>query len=149
MRLRFLKFLLEILHWFYTQSGYYLQQKNQIQVFADVAKKIGAKRIATGHYADIEETKSSSLAKGRRLEKDQSYFLSGLTQEQLRFSMFPLGEMTKKQVREIAKHYNLVNSEKKAPVGSVLLNGAHSDFIKNSSKTIPEKSKLLTEKPLE
>ena len=125
-------------------------KKIKFQVFADVAKKIGAKRIATGHYANIEETKSSVLLKkGVDLEKDQSYFLSGLTQEQLRFSMFPLGEMTKKQVREIAKHYNLVNSEKKSTSGICFIEQrSFRDFIKNYIKDNPGEIQTLDGKTL-
>ena len=76
-------------------------KKIKFEVFAQLARKIGAKKIATGHYANIETTNSSiRLKKGKDPEKDQSYFLSGLNQEQLQFSMFPLGEMKKKEVRE-------------------------------------------------
>ena len=108
-------------------------KKIKFEVFAQLARKIGAKKIATGHYANIETTNSSiQLKKGKDPEKDQSYFLSGLNQEQLQFSMFPLGEMKKKEVREIAKRYNLVNSEKKSTSGICFIEQkSFRDFITN------------------
>jgi tRNA-specific 2-thiouridylase len=80
-----------------------------------VARQIGAERIATGHYAQV----SFDEAGGRWLlkrpvdrSKDQTYFLFGLTQEQLSRTLFPLGGMTKPEVRELARTYNLVIAEK-------------------------------------
>jgi len=70
------------------------------------ARQIGADRIATGHYARIlrnEETGRYELLRAVDESKDQSYFLFGLTQEQLARAEFPLGEMTKQEVREIAR----------------------------------------------
>lgn len=71
--------------------------------------------IATGHYARIErhpETGRALLCKALNLEKDQSYFLAALTQEQLRRALMPLGEYTKTQVRELARKYQLRTAEK-------------------------------------
>ena len=114
-------------------------KKIKFKVFAELAQKIGAERIATGHYANIERTNSSiQLKKGKDPEKDQSYFLSGLNQEQLKFSMFPLGEMKKKEVRQIAKKYNLVNSEKKSTSGICFIEQkSFRDFITNYIKDKP------------
>ena len=108
-------------------------KKIKFEVFAKLARKIGAERIATGHYANIETTDSSILLKkGRDPEKDQSYFLSGLNQEQLKFAMFPLGGMKKKEVREVAKQYNLVNSDKKSTSGICFIEQkSFRDFITN------------------
>src|ERR1700749_1306350 len=81
-----------------------------------VARQIGAERIATGHYAQV----SFDDARGRWLlkrpvdrSKDQTYFLFGLTQEQLSRTLFPLGGMTKPEVRQLARTYNLVIAEKR------------------------------------
>ncbi len=114
-------------------------KKIKFEVFAELARKIGAKKIATGHYANVETTSSSILLKkGKDPEKDQSYFLSGLNQEQLQFSMFPLGEMRKKEVRDIAKKYNLVNSEKKSTSGICFIEQkSFRDFITNYIKDKP------------
>lgn len=72
-------------------------------VLLDEAKKAGAKFIATGHYARVtRDREGSHLLKGADPEKDQSYFLFGLNQTFLSKIIFPLGGMTKKQVRKIA-----------------------------------------------
>jgi tRNA-specific 2-thiouridylase len=80
-----------------------------------VAQQIGADAVATGHYACVEfdECRERWLLK-RPLDhaKDQTYFLFGLTQEQLSRTLFPLGGMTKPQVRELARQYRLALAEK-------------------------------------
>src|ERR1700688_2061062 len=80
-----------------------------------VAQQIGAERVATGHYARVALDK----ARGRWLlkrpadsSKDQTYFLFGLTQEQLSRTIFPLGEMTRPEVRELARQHGLALAEK-------------------------------------
>ena len=80
-----------------------------------VARQIGAERIATGHYARVEFDQRSSrwiLKRPVDLAKDQTYFLFGLTQEQLSRTLFPLGGMTKPEVRQLARKYELVIAEK-------------------------------------
>jgi tRNA-specific 2-thiouridylase len=78
------------------------------------ARQIGAVRLATGHYARITrgDTGRYLLWRARDAAKDQSFFLFGLTQEQLAFSEFPLGEMTKSEVRELARGFGLPVAEK-------------------------------------
>ena len=83
--------------------------------FLMTARQIGAERLATGHYARIEFDE----ARGRWLlkrpadrAKDQTYFLFGLTQEQLSRTLFPLGEMHKSEVRELARQHGLALAEK-------------------------------------
>ncbi len=79
------------------------------------ARQIGAERIATGHYARIRRNPESGryeLLRAADLTKDQSYFLFGLTQEQMARSVFPLGELTKQTVREIARRASLPVAEK-------------------------------------
>jgi tRNA-specific 2-thiouridylase len=83
--------------------------------FLDTARQIGADRIATGHYARIrrdDKTGRYQLLRGVDRTKDQAYFLFGLTQEQLAHSEFPLGELTKQQVRSIARARRLPVAEK-------------------------------------
>ncbi len=80
-----------------------------------MARQIGAERLATGHYARVAQNSSTGrweLWKARDDSKDQSYFLFGLTQEQLARTDFPLGDLTKSEVREIARTSNLPVAEK-------------------------------------
>jgi tRNA-specific 2-thiouridylase len=81
-----------------------------------LAESLGCDKVATGHYARVEFDKSANryrLFRGRNLDKDQSYFLWELTQEQLSRAMFPLGEMSKPEVREVARASSLAVAEKK------------------------------------
>ena len=80
-----------------------------------VAQQIGAERVATGHYARVafdEERGRWLLKRPADSSKDQTYFLFGLTQEQLSRTIFPLGDMTKPEVRELARHHGLALAEK-------------------------------------
>ena len=80
-----------------------------------LAASLGCDKVATGHYARVaydEESKRYRLLRGRNLEKDQSYFLWELTQDQLSRAMFPLGEMSKPEVREVAREHALAVAEK-------------------------------------
>jgi tRNA-specific 2-thiouridylase len=80
-----------------------------------VAQQIGADQIATGHYAQVmfdEQLQRWLLKRPADKSKDQTYFLFGLTQEQLSRTLFPLGGMTKPEVRELARRHNLVIAEK-------------------------------------
>lgn len=80
-----------------------------------LAASLGCEKVATGHYARVEFDEAANrfrLFRGRNLQKDQSYFLWELTQEQLSRSLFPLGEMSKPEVREVARSSNLAVAEK-------------------------------------
>jgi tRNA-specific 2-thiouridylase len=80
-----------------------------------VARQIGADQIATGHYAQVvfdEQLGRWLLKRPVDRSKDQTYFLFGLTQEQLSRTLFPLGGMTKPEVRELARKYQLAIAEK-------------------------------------
>jgi len=78
------------------------------------AKQLGADHIATGHYARIEQNEEGRylLKRGRDLRKDQSYFLFSLRQEQLSRVVFPLGELTKSDTREVARECTLKTADK-------------------------------------
>ena len=80
-----------------------------------LAASLGCDKVATGHYARVEydsEAQRHRLLRGRNLQKDQSYFLWELTQEQLSRSLFPLGELSKPEVREVARASHLAVAEK-------------------------------------
>ena len=90
----------------------------KFDVFMDIALDLGADFVATGHYCrkgeEIIDGKSIyKLLAGKDINKDQSYFLCQLSQNQLSKSLFPIGELTKPEVREIAKKANLITAEKK------------------------------------
>lgn len=87
--------------------------------FLDYAKqKFNADFIAMGHYAQVEHNKnSSSLIKAVDENKDQTYFLCNLSQNQLKNALFPIGHLTKKEVREIAKENGLITANKKDSTG--------------------------------
>jgi tRNA-specific 2-thiouridylase len=82
-----------------------------------LAVSLGCEKVATGHYARVEfdpTTKRYRLLRGRNEQKDQSYFLWELTQEQLSRALFPLGEMSKPEARDAARQHNLIGvAEKK------------------------------------
>lgn len=82
--------------------------------FLQRAFEIGADFVATGHYARVNDGK---LLKGVDENKDQSYFLCGLSKKQISKVMFPIGGLLKSQVREIAKEANLVTANKKDSTG--------------------------------
>jgi tRNA-specific 2-thiouridylase len=80
-----------------------------------VAQQIGAERVATGHYARVgydDARQRWLLKRPADLSKDQTYFLFGLTQDQLSQTLFPLGDMIKSEVRELARQHGLALAEK-------------------------------------
>ena len=90
----------------------------KFKVFADYAEKLGADFIATGHYARTSHTSDGTrLLKGLDHNKDQSYFLHAVSNQQLAKTLFPIGEMEKSAVRAIAKKADLVTHDKKDSTG--------------------------------
>ena len=88
--------------------------------FLDHAMRLGAEKIATGHYARVRHNASTGLhelLKGLDPSKDQSYFLHRLTQAQLAKTLFPVGELHKTEVRRIADEIKLPNAKKKDSTG--------------------------------
>ncbi len=90
----------------------------KFKAFLDHAMRLGADRIATGHYARVRELGGSyQLLKGLDASKDQSYFLHRLNQAQLSKTLFPIGELEKTAVRRIAEKVGLPNAKKKDSTG--------------------------------
>ena len=90
----------------------------KFKAFLDHALAMGADSIATGHYARLERSNGSvKLLRALDESKDQSYFLYRLNQAQLSKTLFPLGELRKTDVREIAREYNFANHAKKDSTG--------------------------------
>jgi len=94
----------------------------KFDVFMKIALSLGADYVATGHYCrkgeiEVNGEKTYQLLAGVDGNKDQSYFLCQLSQEQLAKALFPIGELTKPEVREIAAQMELVTAEKKDSQG--------------------------------
>lgn len=90
----------------------------KFKAFLDYALELGASSIATGHYArHLRRDDQSYLLTGADRQKDQSYFLHGLNQYQLSHSLFPLGELDKTTVRQLAFDAGFINHNKKDSTG--------------------------------
>ncbi len=105
----------------------------------DKAAQIGADRVATGHYARVRFDEALGrwlLLRGRDGGKDQSYFLFGLTQAQLSKTVFPLGELQKAEVREIARNAGLPTYNKPESQEICFVQGrSYADFVEKYSET--------------
>lgn len=116
--------------------------------FVETALQIGAERIATGHYARIrqdERTGRFRLFAAVDRIKDQSYFLFGLSQEQLSRAIFPLGELTKAQVRAIAREKKLPVAEKPESQEICFIpSGSYREFI---AAYLAEQGKKIERRP--
>ena len=102
----------------------------KFDIFLETALKLGADYVATGHYCrkgeiDVNGVSTYQLLAGKDGNKDQSYFLCQLTQQQLSKALFPIGELTKPEVREIAKKIGLVTAEKKDSQGLCFIGKVH------------------------
>ena len=103
--------------------------------FIKKAKELGADYIATGHYARI---KDGYLLRGVDSNKDQTYFLSQLTHEQLENVLFPVGDMNKEDVRKIAEEYDLVTAHKKDSTGICFIGERNfKKFLENYLPNMP------------
>ena len=109
------------------------------------AKEMGADYIATGHYSQVEEVdklkKLYKLREGKDKEKDQSYFLWTLSQDDLAHTLFPIGHLEKSEVRELARKYHLPVSEKKDSqgicfIGDISMEEFLSHFVSTKPGTV-------------
>jgi len=107
------------------------------------AKKRGFDLIATGHYARINKSKNKyELFQAKDYSKDQSYFLYALTQNELKHTLFPIGNYTKKEVRDIAYKNNFPNYNKKSTVGICFIGKINlKEFLQKKIK--PKKGVIL------
>lgn len=117
----------------------------KFKAFIDYAKKFNPDYIAMGHYAMVKEINGvNMLVKGLDKNKDQSYFLSQLTLNQLKNVLFPIGNLTKDEVRKIAKKINLPNALKKDSTGICFIGERHfNEFLSNYLPAQPGKMKRL------
>ena len=107
--------------------------------FLEKARSLGADMIATGHYAkSLKKDGLTYLCKAKDLTKDQSYFLNQLSQDQLSSGIFPLADIEKKEVREIAKVLGLSTAEKKDSTGICFI--GERNFRKFLKQYLPAKS---------
>jgi len=109
----------------------------KFDMFVSEAEKLGADYIATGHYARIKDGK---LLRAVDSNKDQTYFLSQVSRKQLKNVLFPIGDMVKSDVREIAKEYDLITAEKKDSTGICFIGERNfRNFLKNYLPNKPGK----------
>lgn len=119
----------------------------KFDIFLKAALKLGADFVATGHYARKGETTVNGktvyrLLSGKDPNKDQSYFLCQLSQEQLAKSLFPVGELLKPEVRDIARKAGIATAEKKDSQGLCFIGKVHlPDFLQQQLK--PRKGKVI------
>lgn len=113
----------------------------KFDVFLKHALQLGADYLATGHYVRKDDNR---LLKATDLNKDQSYFLYTLTQEKLAHTLFPLGALTKPEVRTIAKKAGLLNAHKKDSTGICFIGERKfTEFLKDFILTKPGIMKTL------
>ena len=108
----------------------------KFKAFLDFAKSLGADFVATGHYARVDRSADETvMLRGVDSNKDQTYFLSQLSQEQIKDVLFPVGELQKSEVREIAHKYKLATADKKDSTGICFI--GERDFNEFLSNYLP------------
>ncbi|MEM9671554.1 MAG: tRNA 2-thiouridine(34) synthase MnmA [Bacteroidota bacterium] len=120
----------------------------KFDIFLKTALRLGADFVATGHYChktetiDAEGRTTYHLLAGKDRNKDQSYFLCQLNQDQLSQALFPIGEMEKSEVRQLARELDLVNAEKKDSQGLCFIGKVRlPEFLQQ--KLLPKKGKIV------
>ena len=119
----------------------------KFDIFLKIANSIGADLVATGHYCKketevINNKNIYKLVNAKDVVKDQSYFLCQLSQEQLSNTLFPLGDLTKKEVRAIASKLNLITANKKDSQGLCFIGKVRlPDFLQQQLK--PKEGQII------
>ncbi|SDG69440.1 tRNA 2-thiouridine(34) synthase MnmA [Psychroflexus sediminis] len=119
----------------------------KFDVFMDIATSLGADYVATGHYCRKDSIEKNGqtlyrLLAGKDQNKDQSYFLCQVSQQQLAKTLFPVGELQKTEVRKIAKEQNLITAEKKDSQGLCFIGKVKlPDFLQQ--KLEPKKGQVI------
>ena len=107
----------------------------KFDMFLNKAKELGADYIATGHFARLKDGK---LLRGVDSNKDQTYFLSQVSKKQLENVLFPVGELTKSEIRDIASSLGLITASKKDSTGICFIGERNfKEFLKNYLPNIP------------
>lgn len=102
----------------------------KFKVFLEYAELLGANGIATGHYARTRSNGGTSLLRGTDGNKDQSYFLYAVSEQALANTLFPIGNMDKSDVRELAQRHDLITHDKKDSTGICFIGERRfSDFL--------------------
>ena len=110
--------------------------------FVEYAKTLGADYVATGHYCNVRHDGDKHyLIKAKDQNKDQTYFLNQVSSKQLENVIFPVGDLDKPEVRELAKKYDLSTAEKKDSTGVCFI--GERNFRKFLSEYIPMKEGLI------
>jgi len=118
-------------------------EKIKFPLLWEAAKKYKVDYIVTGHYARIKEKDGKQIMlRGKDEMKDQSYFLYRLSQDDLKHTLFPIGDYTKQQIRELAKKNKFPNFDKKSTVGICFIGKINlKQFLQQKIK--PKKGKIL------
>jgi tRNA-uridine 2-sulfurtransferase len=112
-------------------------------VWLEKAQKLGFDLVATGHYAQVNKKASFKLLEAKDKNKDQTYFLHQLGQQQLKQVLFPLGKYTKPEVRKLAKKFNLPTAEKEESMGICFVGEVPmKEFLQKKIKI--KKGKIIT-----
>jgi len=117
----------------------------KFKAFLQHAINLGADMIATGHYAQVDHEEEVKMLRGVDDNKDQSYFLSQLTKQQLDKTLFPLGHLEKSEVRAIAEKLNLATAAKKDSTGICFIGERNfSEFLQNYLPAQPGEMQTLS-----
>ncbi len=114
-------------------------------ILLDWARQRGAHRLATGHYArcNLDSFNKAHLLRGRDKQKDQSYFLARLSSRQLQSALFPLGDLNKSAVIEMAGSNGLVPIEKTESQDVCFIRGPKNDFLENLPDYLPRPGQVV------